>query len=92
VTHLGNRASSLRLQCKACGWPPPADMTVRDAQLHFQVEHDTDQVTMDLVPVCSCGAVMDITRTERTAWNQVRDMLKCAPCGNTGYLLREEVT
>lgn len=88
MTDLGNRCSSLRLQCKHCGWPAPDGMTIRDAQLHFQVDHDTDEVKFDLAPVCTCGEVMAVTDSRPTGGG-VKDYLRCGACGNTGYLRRE---
>jgi hypothetical protein len=84
---LGNRGSSMRLQCKPCGWVPPEGMTMEHAQLHFQVEHDTDEVTFDLVAVCSCGEAMTVTDSSPTGGG-VKDYLECGVCGNTGHLRR----
>ena len=41
------------------GWHPPENTCIMEAvQLHFQVEHDTDQVTLGLAVICACGAAM----------------------------------
>ena len=88
MADLGNLNDSLRLACKPCGWRPPGDMTMRDAQLHFQVEHDTDDVKFDLVAVCSCGAAMEHAFT-KPAGGRLRDYVKCPACKNTGFLLRD---
>ena len=84
---LGNRNASMRLQCQPCGWVPPAAMKLEAALLHFQVEHDTDQVTFDLVAVCTCGAAMTVTESRPTGGG-TKDYLACV-CGNTGHLRRE---
>ena len=89
MADLGKLNDSLRLACKQpCGWRPPEGMTMRDAQLHFQVEHDTDEVTFDLVTVCSCGAAMDHTESKPTGGG-FKDYVKCPACGNTGHLKRD---
>ena len=88
MTDLGNRAASMRLQCRHCGWIPPESMTVQDARLHFQVDHDTDQVTFDLVPVCTCGAAMTHVRSAPTGGG-IKDHVRCGACGNTGFVKRD---
>jgi hypothetical protein len=89
MTDLGNRGKTLRLQCKHCGWVPPEDMTMGHAQLHFQVDHDTDEVKFDLVPVCACGEAMEVAESRPWPTGGVKDYLKCGVCGNTGYLRRD---
>lgn len=85
---LGNLNKSLRLQCKQCDYRPPEDMTVEAVQLHFQVEHDTDEVTLDLVPVCACGASMTHVRSAPTGGG-IKDHVKCGACGSTGFVRRD---
>lgn len=88
MADLGNLNRTLRLQCSGCGWVPPAGMRMDHARLHFQVEHDTDQVTLTLVPVCSCGAAMAISHSRPTGGG-FKDYASCAACGNTGFVKRE---
>jgi hypothetical protein len=88
MASLGNRNASMRLQCKTCGWPLPDDMTMQDARLHFQVDHDTDAVALDLVAVCICGEAMTVTDSRPTGGG-TKDYLTCGVCGNTGYVRRE---
>lgn len=88
MADLGNRNDSLRFQCKPCGWRPPDDMTLEAAQLHFQVDHDTDEVTFDLVAVCTCGEAMTITHSSPTGGG-FKDYASCGVCGNTGFVRRE---
>ena len=66
MADLGNLNHSMRLQCKPCGWRPPEDVTVEAVELHFQVEHDTDQVALDLAVICVCGAAMAHVRSAPT--------------------------
>lgn len=88
MADLGNRNASLRLQCQPCGWVPPEGMQMEGVLLHFQVDHDTDDVKLDLVPVCTCGEAMTITDTRPTGGG-MKDYLSCGVCGNTGHLRRE---
>ena len=85
---LGNLGKSLRLHCKECAWRPPEDTTMEAVQLHFQVEHDTDQVTLDLLAVCSCGAAMTHVRTAPTGGG-FKDYVECGACGSTGFVRRD---
>jgi hypothetical protein len=88
VADLGSRNDSMRLQCHRCGWPLPDDMKIEAALLHMQVEHDTDEVKLELVAVCSCGEAMTVTESQPTGGG-VKDYLSCGVCGNTGHLRRE---
>ena len=88
MADLGNRNTSMRLQCQPCGWVPPEDMTMEGAQLHFQVEHDTDEVKFELVAVCTCGAAMKHTET-RPMGGGFKDYMTCEACGNTGHITRK---
>jgi hypothetical protein len=88
VADLGNRNASMRLQCNACGWPLPDGMTMEAALLHFQVEHDTDEVKLDLVPACTCGEAMTHTDSRPTGGG-MKDYFECGVCGSTGHVRRE---
>lgn len=88
MTDIGCRNDSMRLQCASCPWVPPDDMPMEGALLHFQVEHDTDQVKFDLVAVCTCGTTMTVTDSRPTGGG-IKDYLRCEACGNTGYVRRE---
>lgn len=87
MADLGNLNDSLRLHCKECGYRPPEDATMEAVQLHFQVDHDTDQVALDLLAVCPCGAAMEHTRTAPTGGG-LKDYVKCGASGNTGFVKR----
>jgi hypothetical protein len=88
MAELGSRNNYMRLQCKHCPWVPPETMKMEGALLHFQVEHDTDQVHLELVAVCSCGAAMAVTESRPTGGG-IKDYLKCGACGNAGHLRRD---
>lgn len=85
---LGNVTRSIRFQCQFCPWRPPDVMRLDAARLHFQVDHDTDEVQFELVPVCSCGAAMIGTETKRTGGG-FKDYVECRACGNTGFVKRD---
>ena len=88
MTDLGNLGRSLRFHCKDCRWRPPEDTTMEAVQLHFQVEHDTDAVTLDLLAVCECGAAMEHAATKPTGGG-FKDYVRCAACGSTGFIRRQ---
>jgi DNA-directed RNA polymerase subunit RPC12/RpoP len=88
VADLGNLNGTLRLHCKDCGWRPPEDAVMEAVQLHFQVEHDTDQVTLDLLAVCACGAAMGHTVTKPTGGG-FKDYVLCPACGSAGFVKRD---
>jgi hypothetical protein len=88
MADIGNRTRSLRLQCKHCGWPPPEGAPLEAVLLHMQVDHDTSDVKMDLVAVCTCGAAMTYTATGPTGGG-FKDYMTCPACGNTGHVKRD---
>lgn len=88
MSDIGSRNASMRLQCQLCGWVPPGGMQMEGVQLHFQVEHDTDEVALDLVAVCTCGEAMTHTESRPTGGG-IKDHMACGVCGNTGYVRRD---
>jgi hypothetical protein len=88
MSDLGNRNASMRLQCNTCGWPLPDGMTMEGGLLHMQVEHDTDEVKLDLVAVCTCGEAMTYTDSRPTGGG-IKDCFRCGVCGNTGHVRRK---
>lgn len=89
MADVGNRTASMRLQCSLCGWVPPAAMQMEGVQLHFQVDHDMDEVKFNLVAVCTCGEAMTHTHSRPTGGG-IKDYMSCGVCGNTGFIRREE--
>lgn len=89
MSEIGNRNNHMRLQCHRCGWVPPGDMQMEGVLLHFQVDHDTDDVKLELVPACTCGEAMTITDTRPAGAGAVKDYLVCGVCGNTGNIRRD---
>ena len=88
MADIGNRNASMSLQCEHCKWLPPDGATMEAVQLHMQVEHDTDEVKLNLVAVCTCAAVMEHTESRPTGGG-FKDYMLCPACGNTGYVKRE---
>ena len=88
MADLGNLNKTMRLQCKECQWRPPEDATMEAVQLHFQVEHDTDQVTLDLAVICACGTAMTHTVSKPTGGG-IKDYVECKACGHTGFVRRD---
>jgi hypothetical protein len=85
--NLGNLARRMRLQCHPCGWVPPDATVMQAVQLHFQVDHDTSDIRLDLVPACRCGEAM--THTGSAAHGgEATDFFRCGVDGNTGYITR----
>lgn len=90
MSNLGNLYKRLRLQCKPCGWVPPEGMPMEGVQMHFQVDHDTSDVTLDLLPACPCGEAMEHTESAGSG-KQITDFFRCGVDGNTGYVNRKDV-
>jgi hypothetical protein len=51
------------LACVHCRFRFPMDITTGVMAAHFQTEHGTDEVKVELVVVCRCDEVMTLTRT-----------------------------
>lgn len=85
---LGNVTSSLRLRCHECEWLPPDDLQMALAEAHYGIEHpDAEKITLDLLPVCLCGKVMQSTHSRPTGGGS-KDYFQCPEDGNTGYVKR----
>jgi transposase-like protein len=73
------------LVCATCRWRPDGDLTVGVLAAHFETEHDTSHVRMELVVLClRCDAEMAF---ERSAGS--RDIFACAPCRRTRAIRRD---
>ena len=80
---------ALMLECHICHWRPPEDMTMQVAAMHFQYDHDTEEIRMDLSAVCTCGETMTLTETRPTGGG-FKDWFCCGVCGNIGWIGREK--
>lgn len=79
---------TLLLECAECGHRPPPDSVQEALLLHFQVEHDTDKIHMNLSAVCTCGKTMTFVETKPTGGG-VRDWFRCDADGNEGFVFRD---
>lgn len=79
-------ADGLVLACRHCGWRPPVDLTQGVLAAHFETEHDTAAVHLDLLVVCPRDAAsMTFVRREPG-----RDIFECPQCRCTRRVLRTE--
>lgn len=78
----------LELECPLCGYRPPGDATMESFKLHFNVEHDTDEIKLNLSAICQCGATMRHTMTEKRPPLAI-DFFQCDACGKNGTVTRE---
>ncbi len=73
------------LLCQTCGWRPDENLTVGLVKAHFEVEHDTSEVRLDLVALCPrCAAAMRFTHHHAG-----RDHHVCDGCRRTRTIRRE---
>ena len=89
-TDLGNLYPRLRLECKLCGWVPPEDMQMAVVQAHFDMDHDTGNVALNLAPACTCGTTMAHTHSSSASGSK-KDYWRCPADGNTGFVLSGDV-
>lgn len=87
---LGNLYERLRLECIHCGWPAPDDMQLAVVQAHMDMDHDTAEVALSLVPACTCGTTMAHTHSS-SADGVKKDYFRCPADGSTGFVLRDDV-
>lgn len=80
-------AANLRLHCTACGERFPEGMVMEAVQIHFQVEHETDEVSLALKAVCGCGATMDFSHVQHRAGGE-RDHFTCPACRRSAHVDR----
>lgn len=66
----------MALTCKPCGWRPGIDLPMGLIAAHFETEHGTDKVNLELVVLCSrCDQPMAFSHTLRRL-----DHFQCEPC------------
>lgn len=80
---------ALELECHICRWRPPPNAVMEAVLLHFQVEHDTDDVKLDLAVICNCEATMAFTFSEPGKGTEVQDHFRCPKCLNTTVVKRD---
>jgi transposase-like protein len=81
-----NASDGMALICATCRWRPTGDLTVGVLAAHFETEHDTSHIHMELVALCPrCDQPMTF---ERSIGN--RDIFACEPCHRTRTIRREQ--
>lgn len=80
---------TMRLVCKLCGWKPKESQTMGDMQQHMIEAHHTEEVSLDLVAVCTCDTEMRYSFSEPSQRGEsFLDHYKCDKCGNIGLIRR----
>lgn len=73
----------MALVCNTCRWRPREELTVGLLAAHFETEHGTDKVHMELVVLCPrCDQPMEFDFTLGDD-----DHFRCAPC-HRGRVIR----
>lgn len=75
-------------ECSACRWRVPLATPVKVFEAHCRLEHAEEEVTLDLVAVCDCGATMSFAGSRPTGGG-VFDYFTCGDCGAMGRLFRD---
>lgn len=73
------------LECVHCRYRAPLDAPVSFLAAHFDVEHDTTDVKVELTVICPrCDRRMAYERTEGS-----RDYFACTPCHRSRVVTRK---
>lgn len=82
---------TMELECKHCHIRLLPDQPLETYLLHMQVEHDTDEVEVNLVAVCTCLTTMTFERTEpMIGGKRFTDHFRCPACGETARVTRKK--
>lgn len=74
----------MALECQVCRWRPHGDIRVGLLSAHFETEHGTEDVRMELVVLCPlCDKAM---KFDRSFGN--RDHFACEPCHRVRVIRR----
>lgn len=69
----------MALACRHCRYRFPHHISTGVMAAHFEVEHDTTHVHLDLVVICPrCDGEMTFERNDGR-----RDIFRCTPCHRT---------
>jgi len=80
----------MALRCKHCGWFPSEGLSMGVVVAHFDTEHHTTEVHLELVVLCQrCDTPMEFERT-LTAQNGFRDVFYCHTCHRVRQVTRHE--
>ena len=76
------------LRCAACRWRPAADVTQGVVAAHFEVEHDTEDIRLELIAVCPRDdSELSLIRTQHRATHLLH-IYDCPQCYRT-YRIRQ---
>ena len=79
-----NVPDGFALQCQTCHYRPPENITIAVLAAHFETEHGTDKVDLDLVALCPrCDRAMRHDFTHGLV-----DHFVCDPCRRTREVRR----
>jgi len=71
----------LVLLCKQCRWRPPTDTVMEAVALHMEVEHDTDDISMEMVAWCErCDLEMPLEEKIPHRSGSVVCVHRCTRC------------
>jgi hypothetical protein len=75
----------MALTCRTCDWRPGIDLPMGLVAAHFETEHDTDDIQLELVVLCAkCDRSMAYERSQSG-----RDIFACGPCHRTRAIRRK---
>lgn len=84
-----NVPDGMALICRTCRWRPDQELTVGLVAAHFETEHDTDAVRLELVVLCPrCDTAMAFNRSEPIRSGGERDFFHCPACLRTRTVRR----
>jgi hypothetical protein len=93
VAELGNLYQRMILECKKCHWRFEDDTVMEAILLHFQVDHDSSNIELALVPQCRCGTTMELvgnTKFSNASGDHIRSTWMCPACKSTGWLVQTD--
>jgi transposase-like protein len=73
--------AGLVLVCQLCRWRPPNDLTMTLVATHFDVDHDSTDIRLELTAWCErCDQEMTLDRTEGTKAGGWKHHYSCGQC------------
>lgn len=79
-------SDGMALACRHCGFRPDLDLTQGVVAAHFETEHNTTKIHLDLIVVCPRDDTSMVF--ERRVGN--RDVFGCPTCYRTRRIIRTE--
>lgn len=80
----------MALICQLCGWRPDEALTQGVVSAHFETEHDSTDVRLELVVLCPCcDKPMRYERSAEMRSGAARDFFSCPTCHRTRTILRQ---